>query len=209
MARDWDANYAAGEIPWDRGEPSPELVELLEAGRLPRGRALDVGCGTGTNARFLAARGWAVVGVDVSGRALERAAAAPEPSGGSVEWRRADFLVDAPPAGPFDLVFDRGCFHVFDEPGDRARFAGRVARCLAPGGRWVSLLGSTEGPPREEGPPRRSARDIADAVEPSLEIVELRAIEFDVDRPEPARAWFLIARHRAVPAQPSSVVEEE
>lgn len=207
MARDWDAHYSAGETPWDRGEPSPVLVELLEAGRLPPGRALDVGCGTGTNARYLASRGYEVVGVDLSGLAIERAAAAPKPAGGPVAWRRADFLVDEPPSGRFDVVFDRGCFHVFDGSGDRARFAERVARCLGPAGRWVSLLGSTEGGPREQGPPRRTARDVADAVEPFLEILELRGIEFDVDLPGPVNAWILVARPRPVPAEPSTAGE--
>jgi SAM-dependent methyltransferase len=187
------------------------LVEVLAAGRLPRGRALDIGCGTGTDARYLAGRGYEVLGVDVSPLALKRAAAAPKPAAGSVAWRQGNYLVDALPRGRFDVVYDRGCFHVFDRPRDQARFAERVARCLAPGGRWVSLLGSTEGPAREQGPPRRNAREIAAAVEPSLEIVELRGIEFDVDLPGPGpgpvQAWFLLARPRACPAQPSTVGE--
>ena len=96
---------------------------------------------------------------------------------------------------------------MFDEARDRKRFAERVARVLGPAGCWVSLLGSTEGGPREQGPPRRNARDVADAVEPVLEIVELRAITFDLALPEPVGAWLLLARQRAVPAQPSTVGE--
>lgn len=204
MARDWDEHYRAGETPWDTGHPDPELVALLEAGRLPRGRALDIGCGTGTTVRTLAERGYEALGVDVSKLAIEQAAAKPRPAKGSVEFRHLDFLAD-PPAGPFDLVVDRGCFHVFDGADERARFAARVAECLAPGGLWVSLLGSTEGPARDHGPPRRSARDIAAAVEPALEIVELRTATFDAELPSVARAWVLLARRRSVPAQPSTV----
>ena len=59
-----------------------------------------------------------------------------------------DFLAAAPPGGPFQFVFDRGCFHVFDEPGERQRFTAQVAAALAPDGLWLSLIGSTEGPPR-------------------------------------------------------------
>lgn len=69
----------------------------------------------------------------------------------------------------------------------------------------MSLLGSTEGAARDTGPPRRSARDIVTAVEPVLEIVELRGIQFDADRPTAVGAWVLIVRPRAVPAQPSTV----
>lgn len=207
MERDWDEHYAAGDVRWDTGEPAPALVELLEARRLPEGRALDIGCGTGTNAHHLASRGYDVVGVDVSSIAIERAAAASTNSDASVEFRQLDFLTDEPPAGAFDLVFDRGCFHVFDDPADQKRFAERVAGCLAADGLWLSLLGSTEGAPRDHGPPRRSARDIANAVEPALEIVELRAIELDTDLPSQTSGWFLLARHREVPAQPSTVWE--
>jgi hypothetical protein len=93
---------------------------------------------------------------------------------------------------------------VFDAPDVRARFAALVAGVLAPGGRWLSLIGSTEGAPRETGPPRRSARDIANAVEPSLEIIELRSIQFDVGVDLPPAAWLCLSRVRAMPAQPST-----
>lgn len=209
MKRNWDEHYGTGETPWDTDQPAPALVTLLDEGRLPQGRALDVGCGTGTNVRYLAEHGYDVVGIDVAGRAIERAEALMDPENGSVELQQLDFLVDEPPGGPFDLVFDRGCFHVFDDPGEQRRFAERVAGCLAGDGLWVSLVGSTEGPPRDHGPPRRSARDVANAVEPALEILELRAIEFDADLPDRTSAWLLLARHRAVPAQPPTIWTDE
>lgn len=203
MAHDWDEHYASGEIPWDSGVPAPELVGLVEAGRLPTGRALDIGCGTGTNVRYLAGLGYDALGIDVSGLAIEKAKAAAATEG-SAHFQRLDFLREGPPAGSFDLVFDRGCLHTFDEPDDRALYAQRVAECLAPEGRWVSLLGSTEGLPREHGPPRRSARDIATAVEPALEIVELRHIDFDTAVASDVDGWLLVARQRKVPAQSST-----
>jgi hypothetical protein len=112
-----------------------------------------------------------------------------------------DFLAAPPPASPFHFVFDRGCFHVFDEPDERRRFAAQVADALAPGGLWLSLIGSTEGPPHEVGPPRRSAREVTLAIEPALEIVELRSAEF---RGNNAKAWFCLSRQRRMPAKPSS-----
>lgn len=208
MSHDWNERYALGETPWDRAEPAPDVVDLFEAGRLPTGRALDVGCGTGATVRYLAERGYEAVGVDVAAVAIERATALARGTEGSAEFRQLDFFEEDPPGGPFDLVFDRGCFHVFDDARDQARFAERVARCLAPGGLWLSLLGSTEGAPRDHGPPRRSARDIMNAVEPSLEIVELRGVDFDGDAASDVRGWVLMARRRRVPAQPSSARQE-
>jgi hypothetical protein len=93
---------------------------------------------------------------------------------------------------------------VFDAPEERERFAALVAGVLAPEGRWLSLIGSTEGAPRDTGPPRRSARDIASAVEPVLEIVQLRAIHFDLHVEMPPAAWLSLSRVRAYPAQPST-----
>jgi hypothetical protein len=63
------------------------------------------------------------------------------------------------------------------------------------------LIGSTEGGPREIGPPRRSAREVALAIEPVLEIVELRTAEFSSHG---AQAWFCLSRQRTMLAQPSS-----
>ena len=205
-ARDWNEHYEQGAMPWDTETPEPGLVDFVRGRRLVPGRALDVGCGTGTHALWLAAQGWDVLGVDISPRAIERAhtRAAEATVTGRIRFAVADFLTAPPEDGPFDVVFDRGVFHVFDAADDRARFALHVARSLAPSGYWLSLLGSTEGPPRDEGPPRRSVRDIANAIEPALEIVELRSTVFDLDRPVQPRAWWCVARRRDVPAQPST-----
>jgi SAM-dependent methyltransferase len=211
-ARDWDENYEQGLIPWDTDEPDPNLVETVQRLALRPGRALDVGCGTGTHAVWLASLGFEVVGVDLSERAVERARARSElgrtdgQADGSCAFVAMDFLTSTPPGAPFDFVFDRGCFHVFDEPVERARFAATVDSVLAPHGYWLSLMGSTEGPAREFGPPRRSARDITEAVEPVLEILELRSTAFDPHMADGApRAWACLSRRRSVPAQSSSV----
>ncbi len=80
--------------------------------------------------------------------------------------------------------------------------AGTGTNAIWMGGLWLSLIGSTEGPPREFGPPRRSAREIALAIEPALEIVELRSAEFHGAN---ANAWFCLSRQRAMPLQPSTL----
>lgn len=202
MVTTWNDNYAEGFTPWDTGVPEPLLVQMVESGSLPTGRALDVGCGTGTNAIWLAERGYEVLGVDVAPLAIDKARAKLH-SGVRCRFETLDILAALPDGGPFQLVFDRGCFHVFDEPALREKLAAQVAAVLAHDGVWLSLIGSTEGPPRDIGPPRRSLRDVANAIEPHLEILSVRSAEFR-DAPQPAMAWVCLSRRRAAPAQPSS-----
>ncbi len=100
----WDARYRDGAYE-GRTHPTALLAEWLP--RLPRGRALDVACGAGRNALYLAANGYAVSALDISRVALERAEAAAAERGHAVEWLCADLDEDperALPAGAFDLI---------------------------------------------------------------------------------------------------------
>jgi SAM-dependent methyltransferase len=197
----WNESYASGQLPWDTGQPEPLLVEFVTSGAVTPGPTLEIGAGTGTNAIWMAERGFDILGVDISPLAVERAHAKMEGRALRCRFAAWDFLAAPPPDGPFQFVFDRGCFHVFDEPGERRRFAAQVAAALAPGGLWLSLIGSTEGPARDVGPPRRSAREVTLAIEPALEIVELRSAEF---RGNNANAWFCLSCRRTMSAQSST-----
>lgn len=97
----WNERYRLGAYA-DREHPSPWLVACLP--RAPTGRALDVACGAGRNALFLAERGYAVTGVDISAEALSRAGQSARTRGLEVEWIEHD--LDAGPGvrGPFDLI---------------------------------------------------------------------------------------------------------
>jgi tellurite methyltransferase len=99
----WDARYRAGAYA-ERAHPTALLADWLD--RLPRGRALDVACGAGRNALFLAAAGYAVDAVDISPAGLERGSAAAAERGVDVTWHCADLEEhpDALPRGPYDLV---------------------------------------------------------------------------------------------------------
>lgn len=204
MERTWNEDYASGQLPWDSPEPDPDLIRFIQSGAVAPGRALDIGAGTGTNTLWLAEQGFDILGIDIAPLATE--AARTKQAGRPLRCRfeTIDFLTSPIPDGPYDLVFDRGCFHLFDGAEERARFASRVSELLASAGQWLSLLGSTEGAPREFGPPRRSARDIALAIEPALELVELRASEFTLPNGS-AKSWVSVARRRDQPAQPSTI----
>lgn len=202
---DWNERYVAGDTPWDTGEPNRHLVEFVGSGAVTPGRALDVGCGTGTNALWLAEHGFEVLGIDIASVAIEKARKKAVGAKPGCRFERLDFLTDAVPGGPFGFVFDLGCFHVFDKAEERGRFAARVASLLESGGRWLSIVGSTEGPERDWGPPRRTVRDVVDAVEPALEILALHSVEIGVSSlPAPTAAWLSLSRLRAFPAAAST-----
>lgn len=194
--RDWDQQYVEDQLPWDTGEPDPHLAEVIEEHEIAPGRALEVGCGTGTNAIWLAEQGFVVTGVDISETAIARAEAKAAEAGVECQLDTADFLADPVPGAPFDFVYDRGVFHLFDRAEERTQFAANVAESLASDGTWHSLIGSTDGPPRDSGPPRRSAVEVVSAAEPHFEIVELKSTAFDQGRHSQARAWVLVARPR-------------
>ena len=97
----WDARYAASDLVWS-AEPNQFLVAEVED--LPPGRALDLACGEGRNALWLASKGWDVVAVDFSQVGLDKARTIAERRQLEVEWIRGDVTTDRPPAGIFDLV---------------------------------------------------------------------------------------------------------
>jgi SAM-dependent methyltransferase len=127
--------YLAGKPPWDTDVTPPELVALVE-GRdpLPPGRALELGCGTGTNAIYLARHGWDVVAVDFIDRAVEQARAKADAAGVTPKFLYADASrlddVDAP--GPFQLFFDLSCYCGIPEH-RRDAYAGGLTDRAAPG----------------------------------------------------------------------------
>jgi len=102
QADEWDARYGEREGAMWSGRPNGRLV--VEVTGLTPGRVLDVGCGEGGDAIWLARSGWTVTAIDISEVALGRAREAAELASASVEWICGDVLQMAFPAGSFDLV---------------------------------------------------------------------------------------------------------
>ena len=102
QATEWDARYSERDGAKWSGRPNGRL--LAEVASLTPGRALDVGCGEGADAIWLARNGWTVTAIDISEVAVIRAREAAERAGAAVEWVRGDVLQTPFPAGSFDLV---------------------------------------------------------------------------------------------------------
>jgi SAM-dependent methyltransferase len=107
----WDADYRGANPPaWDIGRPADELQRLVKEGGVRKCRAVDLGCGSGTDAIFLASQGFEVTGIDISPTALGQAEEKARNAGVSVRWVLAD-VTSPPRVGPFDFIYDRGCYH--------------------------------------------------------------------------------------------------
>lgn len=178
-AETWDQRYHSGDLPWDSGEVDENLLQTLEMLQLRGGRALEIGCGTGTNAIALARLGFeSVTALDIAPKAIEMARAKVSAAGvANITLLALDIIAAPPaPAASIDFAFDRGVFHsVSDE--QRPIFARRVAEALRPGGWWLSLCGNADDK-TPGGPPRLTAAHIAAVVEPLFEIHALDRSRF-------------------------------
>ena len=121
--------YWRRETPWDTQVTPPEVMEFIA--RTAPGKALDLGCGTGTNAVTLARHGWRVTGVDFIPKAIQAARARAVRTGVAVDFLVAS-VTDLPALpGPFDYVLDIGCLHSLKAE-DRARYVTSLSRLLRP-----------------------------------------------------------------------------
>ena len=134
----WDLRYWLRRTPWDTGITPPEVVETV-ARRFPKGgRAIDIGCGAGTNVVYLAQHGFSVLGIDASRRAIALARRRAQQAGVSADLRVGDVtrLDRLPPAAVFDLALDIGCFHSL--PGaSRQAYAGGLGGRMTRGGIYL------------------------------------------------------------------------
>lgn len=128
----WDGFYADRDkpVPFFVAKPDESLVDWLDRGLVKPGRALDLGCGPGRNAIHLARHGFTVDAVDLSATAIAWARERAEGTG--VRFLCGDaFTLDLD--GPYDLVYDSGCFHHL-APHRRVSYLALLDRCLAQGG---------------------------------------------------------------------------
>ena len=161
---------------WEIGRPQREFVTLEKTGEI-RGDVLDVGCGTGENALFLAERGHKVWGVDSVPRAIEIARENARERDLSVTFLVQDALHMENLGRTFDTIIDSGLFHALSDP-DRLRFVRSLAAVLRPGGTYL-MLAFSELEPGEHGPRRVRQQEIRAAFEDGWRINRIQAAIFE------------------------------
>ena len=168
-------------LPWHREQP-PSLLERAVAQQTGRGRALDLGCGQGINAVYLAQQGFSVVAVDFVPAALASARTRAERAGVEVDLREGDVVEYQAPSA-FDVVLDSGCLHHLPR-GKVGAYRTRLDEWLAPGGDYV-LVHFAHRPRAFWMPagPRHMTRDEAVAFFAPLELQAYDETHFDVPLP--------------------------
>ena len=201
-AEDWQRRYETDDTPWDSGRVDPELRRFIESGEanVPAAgsRAIELGCGTGINSLYLAERGLEVTAVDVAPLALKKA-----------ETRAASHSLSSPPkfvvgdvtqldavAGPFDFLFDRGCYHCVRRAGFLGGYLQTVRRITTSGARLLILAGNPDaGEPG--GPPKVTAAELMSDFEKLCRIDRLIATRFEeADGSAGPLGWSLLMTRR-------------
>jgi SAM-dependent methyltransferase len=156
MSRDyWEQRYQANDMPWEKGEPSPGLVDFLATNpRLPHGTVCVPGCGSGHDVREFAKAGFETFGFDLAPSAVALAEEKTEAAGLKAKFQPADFLRDEPPQ-KFDWLFEHTLFCAV-QPDERDDYVRAVSRWLKPDGQYLAVNYLI---PNEDGPPFGTTRE--------------------------------------------------
>jgi cyclopropane fatty-acyl-phospholipid synthase-like methyltransferase len=192
MSLFWDVRYLFKKTPWDTGITPPEIVAMMDSGKVLTGRALDLGCGTGTNAVFLAQRGFAVTAIDVSRRAiaLAKRRARSTRLADRVRFECGDVTLMRrwAPEGSIDFACDIGCFHNLKTEA-RRRYVSALTSVLKAGAIYMLYAFEPQADRRGVG-----LDEIATLFDPAYRLDVLRR---GSDRAGRGSAWYTLIKREA------------
>lgn len=173
--------------PWDSGISPPELLEFIQTH--PAGKAIDLGCGTGTNVITLVRAGWQVTGIDFALPAIRMAKNKVRKAGVHADLQVGDVTKLTSITSPFDLALDLGCFHGLTEQG-KQDYLTQLQHILAPNGFWLMYGFINPGTPHSM---TGLAQTEIDLISTQLTLTSRRDGN-DTGRSRPS-AWFLFQKN--------------
>lgn len=192
---DWETLYREQDVekmPWFTPELDPDFAGALKGLKIRSGRVLDLGTGPGTQAIALAGLGFDVVASDISESAVRKAEIRAKTKGAAIRFVKDDILATGL-QGPFDIIFDRGIFHVF-APEKRNLYVQNVSGLLKKGG-YLILKCFSDKEPSGEGPYRISGEEIRRSFTPVFRVLTIRASFFKgVRQPNPHALFCLLQK---------------
>lgn len=168
--------YKEGNVPWDFGKPYKQLIDFVKENKPCR--ALDVGCGTGTDAIFLAQNGFNVSAIDISEEAIKIAKSKAEKAGVNVDFRVGDVLNMPHEDETFEFVNDNGCFHLLDKSIWKG-FVKEVVRVMKPKAKYLMKCFSDKEPPNPKIPYRLSKETIRKYFSGNFKILYVKPITIE------------------------------
>jgi SAM-dependent methyltransferase len=199
LAGHWDRQYRTGRPIWDSDRPTSELVRVVRAEQIQPCRALELGCGTGANAVWLARQGFAVTAVDLSPAAIVRARDRAARANVSVRFLLGDVRQLRPTGGLCGLFVDCGCFGAV-QLADAAGYVEAIRRGARPGSVGLVLTGNDREPEDCKGPPALSAGRFREVFGEPFDIVCLREFRFDAEQGAGKRylGWSCLLRRKGL-----------
>lgn len=180
-------------MPWYNPLLDRDLENALKELRIQTGHFLDLGTGPGTQALELSLKGFKVTGADISTSAVNKAKEKARKKGLKIKFSQDDILASKL-KGPFDYVFDRGCFHIFNEE-QRKTYMASVHKMLEKGGILFLKCFSTQEP-REDGPYRFSPDEIRKTFEELFTLESSKETLFQGTRNPLPKALFCVLKKK-------------
>ncbi|UQX12819.1 class I SAM-dependent methyltransferase [Candidatus Mycobacterium methanotrophicum] len=193
---------AVATPPWDTRAPKENVVAWQEGGWV-RGDVLDIGCGLGDNAVYLAQQGFNVTGLDISPTALSIAERRANDAGVRVTFAVSDSTKLEGYTETFDTIVDSGMFHCLDDAGKRS-YAAAAHRATRPGATLLLSCFSDANPADEDWPrpavSEQTLRDVLGGAGWDIEALEPASWRREIDGTQVEMAfWYVRARRRALP----------
>ncbi len=197
MLDSWDAAYRGGNRPnWDAGRPSGELQRVIEKGIVRACRAVDLGCGSGTDAIYLASKGFEVTAIDIAPTALNQGKLKAEKAGVKVRWLLADVLA-IPNLQPYNFIFDRGCYHEVRFEGAKA-YVDTIRKLSQTGTQFLLLAGNPNELMQRYSPPQVTEEEIRADFSPLFDFEWIGETRFETSQPQNLGplAWSVMMRRK-------------